>query len=44
MFKRMFRALQKAQTVSALHKLSDRQLADIGIERGQIRDHVESIY
>ena len=44
MFKRMFTALAKARTIEALHKLSDRQLADIGIERGQIRDHVESLY
>jgi len=44
MFKKFALSFQKGRTVSALQSLSDRQLADIGITRKEIHDHVERIY
>lgn len=43
MFKRICRAFVVARTASALSQLSDRQLAEIGIERGQINSYAEKI-
>jgi len=42
--KRMMRSLTIGRTCSALNTLSDRQLADIGINRAGIYKHVASIY
>ena len=44
MFKRFAHFFVVGRTVSVLNSLSDRQLADIGIERADIRAHVEAIY
>ena len=44
MFKNFMTALAKARTKEALNRLSDKQLADIGIHRGGIHEHVESLY
>ncbi|QGH74803.1 hypothetical protein MAL1_00053 [Bacteriophage DSS3_MAL1] len=41
---RFFRSFQIARTCSALAQLSDRQLADIGVARGSIYEHVEAMY
>lgn len=44
MFKRIARAIVVSRTASALSKLSDHQLADIGIARPDIYKHVEKMY
>lgn len=43
MFKNFCKAFVVARTASALSQLSDRQLEDIGIARGDIYKHAESI-
>ena len=44
MLKKMYRTFVIARTAQALSTLSDRQLADIGIERHQIFQHAEKSY
>lgn len=43
-FKSLWRSLAVARTCSALAALSDRQLADIGIERKDIFAHADEMY
>ena len=42
-FDTIFHAFQINRTASALHRLSDFQLKDIGLRREQIGDHVRKI-
>ncbi len=43
MFKRIAKSFVVGRTVSALSQLDDKTLADIGIERCDIRAHAEKI-
>lgn len=42
--KRFFQAFSRGRTKSALNRLTDRQLHDIGLTRDKIDDHVDRLF
>lgn len=44
MFDNFYQNFIKSRTQSALYRLNDAKLADIGIKRSQIREYVENLY